>query len=66
MANNPVNRSESIHYLVFLIGVITMLSGVAMVVEYPDAAVYSIAGGGVVAVLAMISQAYSWYKNGTL
>ena len=62
----PVNRSESIHLIVFLIGVITMISSVAMVVEYPDAAVYWIAGGGVVAVLAMISQAYSWYKNGTL
>ena len=66
MANNPVNRSEAVHYSVFMIGLIVMLGGVAMVVDYEDAALYSMVAGGVVAVLAMISQAYSWYKNGDL
>ena len=66
MANNPVNRSEAVHYSVFMIGLIVMLGGVAMIANYEDAALFSIVTGGAVAVLAMISQAYSWYKNGDL
>jgi len=64
--NSPVNRSERIHWFVFLTGAITMLTGVAMIANYEDAALFSIVTGGAVAVLAMISQAYSWYKNGDL
>ena len=66
MGNPPVGKSEVRHYSVFMIGVFTMLVGVAIIVKYEDVALYLVVGGGVMAVLAMISQAYVWYKNGDL
>ena len=58
--------TEITHFAVFLIGIVIMIAGVAVIMQSTNAAPYIMFTGGGIATLAMISQAVKYLRTGEM